>query len=164
MSYQATRRQGRKQSQSERAAWFQLWNVLEKAALLRQKKANEGREEERGKRVEDRGVRAFQPPESLATLQLVMVLDHNIAMLVQQVKSTCHTHTKCSLNNRENRGGEQGMWEPSGPYAQLSCELKTTLKAYSFKILSLPSKCLLSFTLLSTSHPLLKRSSDEIHR
>lgn len=67
VSYQATRRQGRKQSQSERAAWFQLWNVLEKAALLRQKKANEGREEERGKRVEDRGVRAFQPPEPCNT-------------------------------------------------------------------------------------------------
>ena len=56
------------------------------------------------------------------------------------------------------------MWELSGPYAQLFCELKTTLKANSFKKLSLPSKCLLSLTLLSTFHPLPKWSSDEIHR
>lgn len=165
VSYQATRRQGRKQSQSERATWFQLWNVLEKADLLRQKKASEGREEERGKQVEDRGCSAIrQTPKNFATLKQLIVLNHNISILVHQVKSICHTNIKCSLNNKENCGGEQGMWEPSGPYAQLSCELKTTLKAYSFRKLSLPSKCLLSFTLLSTSHPLLKRSSDEIHR
>jgi hypothetical protein len=91
------------------------------------------------------------------------VLNNNIAILVHQLKSICHTNTKCSLNNKEN-WGEQGMWELSGPYAQLFCELKTTLKAYSFKKLSLPSKCLLSFTLLSTFHPLPKWSSDEIHR
>lgn len=43
------------QSQCERATWFQLWNIPEKAEILRQKKANEGREEERDKQVEDRG-------------------------------------------------------------------------------------------------------------